>query len=71
MMAVDPIFEYLRMDIVPRYCHSLESSAVHTALPCFVESLHGGSSRSLPRLLLYMHAEDIIPRVSTSNFNIG
>src|SRR5258705_13321563 len=49
----------------------LEASAVTTAPPFFVESLHGRSNRSLPRLPLHMHAKDIIPTFLTSNIYIG
>ena len=41
------------------------------APPFFVESLRGRSNRSLPRLPLHMHAEDIIPTFLTSNIYIG
>jgi hypothetical protein len=70
-MAVNPIIEYFSRDLVPEYCQGLESSAVYTAPGHFVKSVHGGSNRSLPRPLLQMHAEDIIPTFSTSNINIG
>ena len=49
----------------------LEASAVTTAPPFFVESLHGRSNRSQPRLPLHMHVEDIIPTFLTSNIYIG
>jgi len=70
-MAVDPIIECFCRDIVPVYYHDLESNAVNTAPPFFVESLQGCSNRSLPRLPLHMHAEDIIPTVLTSSIYIG
>ena len=69
-MAVNPIIECFRMDLVPDYCQGLESSGVYTAPPFFVESGHGRSNRSLPRLLLYMHAEDILLTFLTSNIYI-
>jgi len=70
-MAVNPIIECFWRDLAPEYCHGLESSAVNTAPPFFVESLQGRSNRSLPRLPLHMRAEDIIPTVLTSNIHIG
>jgi len=70
-MPVDPMIECFSRDLVPEYCHSLESSAIYTAPPFFVEFLPGRSSRSLPRLLLHMHAEEIIPAFLLSNIYIG
>jgi len=70
-MAVNPIIECFGRDFVPEYCHGLESSAVYTATSFFIESLHGHSNRSLPRLPLHMHAEKIIPTVLTSNIHNG
>jgi len=55
-----PIIECISRDLVREYCQGLESSAVYTAPPFFVESLHGRSSRSLPHLPLHMHAEENI-----------
>ena len=69
-MAIHPIIECFGRDPVPEDCHGLESSAVNSAPPVFVESLHGRSNRSLPRLPLHMHAEDIIPTALTSNIHI-
>ena len=60
-MAVNPTIECFSRDLIPEYCQGLESSAVYIAPHIFVESLHGHSNRSLPRLLLHMHAEEIIP----------
>jgi len=40
-MAGNPIIECISRDLVPENCHGLESSAVHTAPPSFVESLPG------------------------------
>jgi hypothetical protein len=70
-MAVNPRIERFCRDLMPEYCHGLESSAVNTVAHFFVESFHGRSNRSPPRLPLYIHAEDIIPRVITSNIHIG
>jgi len=70
-MAVNPVIECFRRDLVPEYCQSLESSTVYTAPPIFVESVHGRSNRSLPWLPLHMHAEDIIPTFLTSYIYIG
>jgi len=41
LMAVNHIFECFSRDLVTVYCHSLESSAVYAAPPCFVESVPG------------------------------
>jgi hypothetical protein len=71
VMPVNSKIECFSRDQVPEYCLGLEASAVSTAPPFFVESLHGRSNRSLPRLLLHMHAEDIIPTFLTSNIYIG
>jgi hypothetical protein len=71
LMPVNPIIEYFSMDLVPEYCQGLEASAVLTAPPVVVESFHGHSNRSLPRLPLHMHAEDIISTLLTSNLYIG
>jgi len=60
-MAVDRIIECFSEDLVPEYCHRLESSSVYTTPPFFVESLPGRSNRSLPRLSLHMHVEEIVP----------
>jgi len=70
-MAVNPIFECISTDLVPEYCQRLESSAVYTVPPLFVKSVHGRSNRSLPCLLLHMHAEEIIPTFLTSKIYIG
>jgi len=70
-MAVDPIIECFSTDLVTEYCQGLESSVVHTAPPVFVETLHGRSNRSLPRLPVHMHAEAIVPTFLTSNIYIG
>jgi len=61
LMAVNPIIELFWRDLVPEYCPGLEFSAVYNAPPFIVESLLGCSIRSLPRLSLHMHAEEIIP----------
>jgi len=70
LMPVHRISECFSTDLVPEYCQGLEASAVSTAPPFFVESLHGRSNRSLPHLPLNMHAEDIIPTCLTLNINI-
>ena len=70
-MAVDAMIECFSKDLIPEYCHGLESSAVYTAPPYLVESLHGRSNRSLPHLPLHMHAEEIVPAFLTSHIYIG
>jgi len=70
-MVVNPIIECFSRDLITEYCQGLESSAVHTAPPFFVKSLHGRSNSSLSRLLLHMHAQAIIPTFVTSNIYIG
>jgi len=70
-MAVDPINECFSRDLVPEYCHGLESSAAHTAPPFLEKSLPDCSNRSLPCLPLHMHAEEIVPAFLTSNIYIG
>ena len=69
-MAVNHIIECFRRDLVPEYCQGLESSTVYTAPPIFVESVQGRWNRSLPRLPLHRHAEDIIPTFLTSNIYV-
>jgi len=69
-MPVNPIIECFWRDLVPEYCRGSDSSVVNTAPPFFVESVHGRSNRSLPRLPLHMHAEDILSTVLTSNIYI-
>jgi len=68
---VNPIIECFSRDLVTEYCQGLASSAVHTAPPFFVETLHGRSNRSLPRLPLHMHAQAIVPTFLMSNIYIG
>jgi len=70
-MAVNPIIECFGRDLVPEYCQGLESSAVYTMSPGFVESYHGRSIRSLFRLPLHMHADEMIPTFLMSNMYIG
>jgi len=70
-MAVNPIIECSSRDLVPEYCQGIESSANYTAPPFFVESVHGRSNWSLPRLPLPLHAEEIIPTFLTFNIDIG
>jgi len=71
LVPVNPIMKYFSRDLIPEYCQGLEAGAVSTAPPFFVESLHGRSNRSLPRLPLHMPAEEIIPTFLTSNIYIG
>jgi hypothetical protein len=71
LMPVNPIIECFSRDLIAEYCRGLEASAVSSAPPFVVESLHGRSSRSLPRLPMHMHAEDIIPTFLTSNIYIA
>jgi len=61
LMAVNLIIECLSRDLVTKYCHGLESSAVYPAPPLFVETLPGRPNRSLRRLPLHMHPQAIIP----------
>jgi len=70
-MAVNVIIEYFWRNLVAGYCQGLESSAVYIAPPFLVQSVHGRSNRSLPRLLLHIHSEDIIPTFLKSNIYIG
>jgi hypothetical protein len=70
-MAINPIIEYFSRDLVPEYCHELESKAIPSVCPLFVESLHGRSSWSQHHELFHLHGEDIIPIVVTSNIHIG
>jgi len=70
LMTVDLIMECFSRDFVPKYCHSLESSAIYTAPPLFVVFLPGRSNRSLPHPPLHMHAEESIPTFSMSNIYI-
>jgi len=69
-MAVNPIIECFWRDLIPAYCVGLETSAFYTEPPFFVESVHGRSNWSLPRLPLHMHVEDIIPTVLNWNIYI-
>jgi len=71
LMAVNPIIECYSRNLVTEYCQDLESSVVYTVPPFFVKTLPGRSNRSLPRLLLHMYAQAIIPTLSTWNINIG
>ena len=71
LMPVNPIIECFSRDLIPEYCQGLEASAVFTVPPFFVKSLHGHSNRSLPRLPLHMHGEDIILTFLTLNMYIG
>jgi len=71
LLAVNPIVECFTRDLVPEYCQGLESSMVNTPPPFFKQSLHGCSNRSLSRLPLHIHVEEIILIYSTLNINIG
>jgi len=70
-MAVHHIIESISRDFVTDYYQGLESSAVHTAPPVVLQSVHGCSSRSLPRRPLHMQAQVVIPTFFTSNIYIG
>jgi hypothetical protein len=65
------MIECFSRDLVTKYCQGLESTMVHTAPPFFVETLHGHSNRSLPRLPVYMHTQAIVPIFSTLIIYIG
>jgi hypothetical protein len=65
------MIECFSRDLVTEYCQGLESSAVHTAPPIFVQTLHGRSSWSIPRLPLRMEAQAIVPTFLMSNIYIG
>jgi len=70
-MAVNPIIQSIWRDPIPEYCHGLDSSEVNTVPSIFVESLHGRSNSSRPRLPFHMHGEELIQTVLTSNIHIG
>jgi len=67
LMAVNPIIEYFSRDLVPEYCQGLESSAVYTAPPFFVETLSGRWNKNKPRLPLHMHVQGTNPACLMSN----
>jgi len=71
LMLVNGILEWFSRDLVPEYCQGLESTAIYTAPPFFVESLCGRWNRNLPRLPLHLHGEAIIPIFWMSNIYIG
>jgi len=71
LIAINPLIECFSRDLVTEYCQGLESCAVLTAPPFFVETLPGRSNRSLPRLPLDMHAQAIVPTFLTLNIYIG
>jgi hypothetical protein len=71
LSAVNSIIKCFSRDLVTEYCQGLESSAVHSAPPFLVETLHGRWNRSLPRLPLHMHAQSTGPTFLTSNICIG
>jgi len=68
--VVNSIIECFSRDFVTKYYQGLESSGVYTAPPCFVETLPGRSNRTLPRVLLHMHAQAIHPALLTSTIYI-
>jgi hypothetical protein len=70
-MAFNRIIECFSRSLVPEYCDGIESSAVYTAHPFFVETFPGCSNRCLPSLLLNMDGEGINPTVLTSNIDSG
>jgi hypothetical protein len=70
LLPGNPIIECCSKDLVPEYCQGFEASAVSNAPPVFIESLHGRSNRSVPRMPLHVHAEVILPTFLTSNINI-
>jgi len=67
LMAVNPTIESISRDLIPEHFQGLESSTVYTTTSIFVESLDGHSNRSLPRLPVHMHADEMIPTFLTSN----
>jgi hypothetical protein len=71
LMEFYPKIEWVARDLVPQYHQDLESNAVYTVPPNYVESLHGHSNRALPHMLLYMHAEEINTTFIMSNVDIG
>jgi len=70
LMAVNPRIECFWRNLVPEYCQGWEPNMGYTAPRFFVESLQGCSNRSLPRLPLPMHAEELIPTLLRSNIDI-
>jgi len=71
MIAVNPIIECFWRDLVPKYCQGVQSSAVYTGPPFFVDSVHGRPYWSLPCVLLHLHAEDMVPTILTLIIYIG
>jgi len=71
LIAVNPIIECVSRDLVTEYCEHLESSAVHTGHPFFLETLQGHSNRSLPHLPFHIHAQPIVSKFLTSNIEVG
>jgi len=70
LMAVNPIIEYFSRNLLLEYCQGLKSCTVYTLPPFCVETLPGRSNKSLPCLLLPMHAQEIIPTFIMSNIYI-
>jgi len=48
LMIVNPIIESFSRDLVSEYCEGLQSSAVNTAPPLFVETLAAHANSSVP-----------------------
>jgi len=70
-MAVDHKIACFSRYHITKDCHSVESSVVSASPAFFVISLAGLVNRSLLRLLLHMHPEEIICTVLTLKINIG
>jgi len=70
-MAVNSIIECYSADLVHKSCHGLESSVVYTAPPIFVVFHPGRSNGTLRRLLLRIHAEEIILTFLMLNIYMG
>jgi len=60
-MALNRILECFSRDLIPEYCHGLESRVVYTAPPFLVQSLNGCSNRSEPPLPMHLDAEHFSP----------
>jgi len=70
LMAINPIIECFSRNLVIEYCEGLKSSAVYTAPPIFVKTLHGCSNRIQPPLPLHGHAQATICTVLTLNISM-
>jgi len=71
LMAGNPIIEFFSKHLMTEGCRSLECSMVYTVPPFFVETFPGRSNRGVPRLLLHLNAQEIIPTFLMSNIYIG